>query len=333
VSVRAVIVALGLAALAAAPAAGGGASRNGLIAIATVARSGGVQIRLLTPDLKPRRVVAVEPSVDLPRFSPDGRRLAFWAGPDPDRSVPWVAEADGAGARPLVPVPSGREPTTEYWGPPVWGPNSRTLAYVDDDHSSTGSTSFFSTIHIIGADGRGDRVVSITGWRGSTPPSSFALVAWRGGRMLVKANASGREFVLDFRRRRVTLLPGDDGLSPDGRRVACTDAGKLSIIELSTQKRRELAAVTSVRDAPTWSRDGSMLAVRTSHGVEIVALNHSTAPRLIRAAPTNLAWSPDGQYLLTDRPAVVALRSRAVMLVPHLSPSRDYGSPVDWQSR
>jgi len=324
-------VLVGIAALVAAPADGHGAAHNGLIAIATVDRSGGSQIRLFTADVQPRRVVRVQASVDLPRFSPDGRWLAFWAGPDPDRSVPWIAASDGTSPRPLLPVPDAREPATEHWGPPVWAPDNRRLAYVDD-HANEGSTTDVSTIHIIGTNGRGNHPLSITGWRGSTTPRSFALVAWRGSRMLTRSNASGREFVIDLRRRTVTQLPGVDSLSPNGRRVACADAGRLSTIDLGTGKRRQITAVTSARGVPVWSPDASALAVRTSHGIEIVAANASSAaPRLIRTVATNLAWSPDAMYLLTDRPALIALRNGAVVPVRHLSPSSDYGSPLDWQ--
>jgi hypothetical protein len=329
VSLRVVVVVLVVVLLVAVPAAARSSARNGLVAIASVPRSNRSEIRLFTSDLRPRRAVAVQPFVDLPRFSPDGRWLAFWAGHDPDRSVPWIAGADGLNARPLVPVPDAREPTDEYWGPPIWAPNSRALAYADEQ--ATGLT----RIHIVGLDGRSNRVLSISGWRGSTPPVSFALVDWRGQRMLLQSHASGRQFVLDQQRHVITLLPGVDALSPNGRWIASSDAGKLSVIDLTTQRRRRIPTIAAVKSAPSWSPDGLLLAVKLNHAIEVVALKGSSIARdLIRGvAETNLVWSPDDQYLLTDTPAVVSIRSRTVLPLQHLLTSTDYGSPVDWQPR
>jgi hypothetical protein len=177
--------------------------------------------------------------------------------------------------------------------------------------------------------------LSISGWRGSTPPVSFALVDWRGQRMLLQSHASGRQFVLDQQRHVITLLPGVDALSPNGRWIASSDGGKLSVIDLTTQRRRRIPTIAAVKSAPSWSPDGLLLAVKLNHAIEVVALKGSSIARdLIRGvAETNLVWSPDDQYLLTDTPAVVSIRSRTVLPFQHLSTSTDYGSPVDWQPR
>jgi eukaryotic-like serine/threonine-protein kinase len=70
----------------------------------------------------PQRVAASSSFEGNPRFSPDGRRLAFTSGRSGDVAV-WVAAADGSGARQI---------THGEWvwpGSPSWSPDGRVLAF------------------------------------------------------------------------------------------------------------------------------------------------------------------------------------------------------------
>jgi dipeptidyl aminopeptidase/acylaminoacyl peptidase len=73
----------------------------------------------------PRSIIAGDKSDDTPRWSPDGRQLAFISARDGDPQV-YVADASGQNARQLSRLSGGVQ------APLVWSPDSRVLAFVAD---------------------------------------------------------------------------------------------------------------------------------------------------------------------------------------------------------
>jgi dipeptidyl aminopeptidase/acylaminoacyl peptidase len=74
---------------------------------------------------RPREVVAGDHSDTTPRFSPDGRRLAFISTRDGAPQV-YIADADGSGVRKLTDLAMGVQP------PLVFSPDGSKLAFVSD---------------------------------------------------------------------------------------------------------------------------------------------------------------------------------------------------------
>jgi Tol biopolymer transport system component/DNA-binding winged helix-turn-helix (wHTH) protein len=74
------------------------------------------------PALPHERIAASSSSEGDPRFSPDGRHLAFTSGRSGDVAI-WVAAADGSGARQLT------QGIGDWQGSPAWSPDGKTIAF------------------------------------------------------------------------------------------------------------------------------------------------------------------------------------------------------------
>src|SRR5215471_215896 len=70
-------------------------------------------------------IITGDKSEMTPRWSPDGKQLAFIATRDGDMQV-FLAGADGANIRKITDVPGGVQP------PLVWSPDGTTVAFVAD---------------------------------------------------------------------------------------------------------------------------------------------------------------------------------------------------------
>ena len=181
-----------------------------------------------------------------PRWSPDGRRLAFvgeWA--DEARSTYslhdspgiFVVDADGSNLRRLTDTVSN----------PTWSPSGRRIAFAKPDPGER-----FVGIHAIDADGAEDaqRITTVNGWRANaTPPYLGASRAW---------------------------IPSV-AWSPGGSKILYTCGWHLCVVDLSTRSRSSspsdlLATGTpmtgsAVLDTPVgaWSGNGTMVALGRGH--------------------------------------------------------------------
>ena len=73
----------------------------------------------------PKELIGGDKSESTPRYSPDGRRLAFISSRDGAPQV-YVADADGSNAKKITNLPMGVEP------PLVFSPDGNRLAFVSD---------------------------------------------------------------------------------------------------------------------------------------------------------------------------------------------------------
>jgi dipeptidyl aminopeptidase/acylaminoacyl peptidase len=87
-------------------------------------------------------------NADFPRWSPDGRRLAFRAGTNSDNGVLTVGGPLGQHPKRLV---SGRV----NWF--AWSPDGAKIAFIRNDDVQPPSR---ATVEIVGRNGRGHRVVA-----------------------------------------------------------------------------------------------------------------------------------------------------------------------------
>ncbi len=98
-----------------------------------VAEAGGA--RLIRPDGTDGHEILADLPVNVaaPAWSPDGRQLVFDGEGDRGSQL-WVANADGTGARALMPTPDGCPSQCTEAIQPTWSRDGRSIAYVASTH-------------------------------------------------------------------------------------------------------------------------------------------------------------------------------------------------------
>ena len=165
-----------------------------------------------------RRVLASVPGRS-PVLSPDGRRVAFLMG-SWTATVTAVANTDGSGVHAIA----GGGKTTAWNA--AWSPDGHRIAYTYGDSSRV------LQVHVVNADGSGDRVVT----RIDRSEGSAQMPAW----------------------------------SPDGRRLAVQVStmhmGHIWVVDVATREAHKLAAHTdSISDeVPAWFPNGKHIAFQSN---------------------------------------------------------------------
>lgn len=256
---------------------------------------------------------------DAASWSPGGRFLAVTRGRrlttvEPDGDVRWSLSRDD-------PVSGAR-----------WAPSGFRIAYLTGPH----------TLRVVIGNGTGDRLLDAR--VAETPP------AWRPGARHVLAYAKPDGTVLVRDADRGALLgrsargerPLELAWSGDGRRLVSLGARALRVLD---RRGRPLATVPLVRQAPpavpgaarTIAFRGRGHELALLRGGEVVLLRAERSPgrprRLFagQGALGDLAWSPDGRWLLVSWPSadqwvfIRATRSPRVRAVADISREFDPG--------
>jgi Tol biopolymer transport system component len=269
---------------------------NGLLAYAdgatlfTVSPSGG----------DPTPVDGLPSGAWLPAWSPDGSRLAVAVFPTPppgatnaDPRALWVVNADGSGAMRIA--------EAENISQPSWSPDGTHIAFAAREASG-------STLHIIGADGTGDRVVS-----DSLPRRDYFSVEFSpdGTELLFDAGTDAGFGIFRLRlddgsvtQINPTHSDYDPSWSPDGAKVLFTrqEEGAESDIYEMNADGTEVVRLTndgpgSTNLYPVFSPDGTQIAylagVGGGPGALVVMDAGGGHPRtLVKDGVLGIAWQP-----------------------------------------
>lgn len=215
------------------------------------------------------RLTSRDGYADIPRWSPDGARIAFtadWVEPDPPGCATpcpfqdvWVMEADGDHAKRI-----SLGDTAEV--PESWSPDGTTLLIdqFDDD----------GNLQVVALDGAGSGISrTLTGG----PPNGHADWSPDGRTLVFLSLRDGdRELYLmapdGTDQRNLTRFPeADDNLarwSPDGRRIAFVSErdGNREIYVMDADGRNMVRLTDSPGDDwfPDWSPDGRQIVFVSS---------------------------------------------------------------------
>jgi len=241
-----------------------------------------------------------------PRWSPHGRRIAYWGREKGSRRTIWTRPA-GVG-RPV------RVTNDDYlnWNP-VWSPDGNFLYFT----SNRGGPMNFWRVAIDEDSGRlrGDPEPL------NTPASRCAFLGFsRDGRSFIYATEEGTSNIarltLDPRTREVLGAPAAVtagaqaveaiDVSPDGKWLAFNTAAPqedLYVVHPDGTGLRLLTTGGAKNRVPRWSPDGSLIAFYSDRGggsfrAWTIKPDGSAPQRVSDASPLyNLVWSPDGKRL------------------------------------
>jgi WD40 repeat protein len=186
-------------------------------------------------------------------------------------------------------------------------------------------------LRIVGGNGRGDRAVP------GPPAATLVPPAWRPGdrRILAYATTRGRVAVVDVDRKRTAWISGNGGepralaWSRDGGTLAVASRSLLVLLDAETGDARAIRA-PGIR-AVAWAQNGRLAVLRGQSLLELVGARLETlftAPGRLR----DLAWSPNGRWLVTALPAAdqwIFVSKRRVVAVSNIASQFDGATSLD----
>jgi hypothetical protein len=162
-------------------------------------------------------------------------------------------------------------------------------------------------LYVIGGDGAGDRLLA--------PGAANVAPVWDPVRLHVVAYSTGRAVVLRRAdgavvwRAPVGARPASLAWSSDGRRLAVVAPGRIVVLDAGGHVLRTIATPGAELRQAAFRPRSHRLAVTVHLGghseVKLVDVDRPAPPRLLFAGPGtfgDIAWSPDGSWLLVDWP-------------------------------
>jgi dipeptidyl aminopeptidase/acylaminoacyl peptidase len=271
-------------------------------------RSGAPYSRLWTAEVAAKGATPFADGIEgsAPRWSPDGRRLAFMGRTGEGKSGIVLANADGTGIEPLTDVAGSNHPLPQVGERLAWSPDGRRIAFV-------------SAMPGPEPEMEADPIVITRYW--------FRPASSAGGRF--SDNRRLHLFVADVTTKQVRQLT--DGAnsehsidwSPDGKQLVFLSNREpdpdfffnydIFVIDVDSGAERRLTTTKNNEYAPVWSPDGRTIAY---HGLKrpitssetnmedthVWTIDLATGQRReLGAAIDNRQgrpqWSPDGTWL------------------------------------
>ncbi len=229
--------------------------------------------RLIRPDGTDAHEILDDLSVHVvtPAWSPDGRQLVF-DGDDGGVSQLWVANADGTGARALMPTPDECPSHCTEGIQPTWSRDGRSIAYVASRHEV--GVFVKSALAIL------DVATGATRELYATTDTTLAWPSW---------SPDGRTIAVE-----IVRYAG----APEDSEIVSSVIGLIAV-EGADHTPKEITEPSLLAGYPSWHPTEDLIVVRTNR------LDNDTRTLLDEAAPSNLyVLRSDGSGLrpVTDHP-------------------------------
>ena len=238
-----------------------------------------------------------------PRWSPDGRNLAFIAAAGEEKDAKpqvFVLPMDGGDSRKITDAPDGVEQF-------AWRPDGKMIAYVTPDPADkkaiaahhdafqVGDTDYLETaaaqpshVWVVSSDGSGAKRITSGSWSLPIvfPPSPPASpLSW---------SPDGKSLLIT---RQETPEPGDG------------DMTTVQVLDVSTRKTRKLTSHTHVESTAVFSPDGSQVAywyakdgdLNNQNEIFVTSTDGGDGTDITAGIDHNILraiWMPDGKSLL-----------------------------------
>lgn len=225
-----------------------------------------------------------------PTWSPDGARIAFWAGvlgqPQPNPSDYFaVANADGSGEQQLfatAPPLAGVNPR--------WSPDGSHIAYVDFTCNPNCARPITARVARLDGSGRitlGEVWFSVPTW--SPNGKRLAFVTFPGSSLrIANADGSGPK-TLVASSVDTNMSPS---WSPDGKRLVFGRPSGVWVVDAAGGGLKKLRA-TGPDSEPAWSPDGTRIAFSDNGSITVMNADGTHVKRLTSSGRDNApAWQP-----------------------------------------
>jgi Tol biopolymer transport system component len=240
-----------------------------------------------------------------PEWSPDGKHIAWVAGPPNGYGTVWVADASGWNARALHQFGQsllGYDLVDQI----TWETSRSLLVGAELDQQPL-------ALYRLSLSGRVERIATVPDLGFSTDRSR-RLIATNGPNCSPSGDCPSRIYILHLPGGKVTRagsvgdLDAGPALSPDGKRVAyertvcrpdCGNSSRTWLAPVSgTGKPREIAPAG---EDLTWSPDGRSIAYMLPSGFQDLAIvQPGRKPRILPRSGGNPVFSPDSRLLAYD---------------------------------
>jgi Tol biopolymer transport system component len=229
-----------------------------------------------------------------PAWSPDSRRIVYFAERDNGKADLFVMDADGAAARPLLETPDADE------GAPAMSPDGTRVAFDSDRDGNF-------ELYVMDADASNVR-------RLTSHPGRDLAPAWSpdGSRIAFMSDRAGQGFDVHWMRpdgsgvERLTTTGSSwfPQFSPDGRFLAMHVHRDVHLLDLATRALRRLTVDPQNGMYPSWSNDGRLAFMSWRNGrTELFTMRDTGEDQQLlvtmpRGGAIDPRWSPDSRKIV-----------------------------------
>ncbi len=244
-----------------------------------------------------------------PRWSPDGKQIAFNSDRKDSYAQIFVMNADGSGLTQITQLPDEADKGAFGAYAPIWSPDGQRIAFERGTRIGR-QDSTYTDIFVMRSDGtKLFNLTHLTGdnsWPSWSPDGKYiAYISWRSESANIYITGSGG--TASWRLTQVSREDAEYGRyptgypawSPDGKQIAFRMGDHIYVINADGSVLTQLFPTQNVYVDPAWSPDGRRIAFIDEGKLIVVNSDGSNSLTLYRYANYSVppTWSPDGNWI------------------------------------